>query len=194
MARQEIPGAAPGPIAAKRFGLAAPLGAPSRCVAFHGKAHPFSNFHACRFVVDGEAYSCVEQFMMAEKARMFGDEARLREIMSAPGPLAMKRSGRKVVPFDAARWDAASSGVVGRALAAKFGQNAELRHALMATGEALLVEASPRDRLWGAGLGKAGVEAALAEGRPFRGQNRLGKLLMAVRKELGARAEPSQEE
>jgi ribA/ribD-fused uncharacterized protein len=94
-----------------------------RCVAFHGKAHPFSNFHACRFVVDGEAYSCVEQFMMAEKARMFGDAERLREIMRAPGPLAMKRLGRKVTPFDARRWDAASPGVVARALEAKFSQN-----------------------------------------------------------------------
>ena len=165
-----------------------------RCVAFHGRAHPFSNFHPSRFVVDGQAYACVEQFMMAEKARMFGDDERLREIMNASSPLAMKRLGRRVTPFDAARWDGASCEVVRRALEAKFTQNPELGHALQATGDALIVEASPRDRLWGAGLGKAGVEAALAEGRPLNGRNRLGVLLMRVRDELRRIEEDEEEE
>lgn len=153
-------------------------------VAFCGKAHPLSNFHPARFVIDGEQYSCVEQFMMAEKARMFGDEARLREIMAAGTPLAMKRLGRKVTPFDAARWDAAAGEVVRKALEAKFSQNPELRHALLSTGDALLVEANPRDRIWGAGLGRTGVQAAMLEGKPLRGRNRLGVLLMNVRNAL----------
>ena len=155
-----------------------------KVVAFFGKAHPFSNFHPCRFVVAGEEYSCVEQFMMAEKARLFGDVATLREIMRASTPLAMKRLGRKVTPFDAARWDEVSKAVVLRALLAKFVQDAELGNALLATGDALLVEASPRDRLWGAGMGRAAVESAVAEGKPLRGRNRLGELLMATRKAI----------
>jgi ribA/ribD-fused uncharacterized protein len=36
---------------------------------------------------------------------------------------------------------------------AKFGAHEDLRRFLLATGERLLVEASPRDRIWGIGMG-----------------------------------------
>ena len=32
-----------------------------------------SQWWQCKFQVDGAEYSCAEQFMMEEKARMFGD-------------------------------------------------------------------------------------------------------------------------
>ncbi len=43
-----------------------------------------SQWWPCRFEVDGVTYSCTEQYMMAEKARLFGDEAMLASIMVAP--------------------------------------------------------------------------------------------------------------
>ena len=33
----------------------------------------FSQWWMCRFAVDGTEYTCAEQFMMTEKARMCGD-------------------------------------------------------------------------------------------------------------------------
>ena len=33
-----------------------------------------SQWYMCQFVVDDVCYNCVEQYMMAEKARIFGDE------------------------------------------------------------------------------------------------------------------------
>lgn len=133
-------------------------------VAFHGASHFLSNFHPSRFVVDGEEYACVEQFMQVEKARAFGDHLSRAAILKASAPLAMKRLGRKVEPFDKEKWSEMAPEVVRAALRAKFGQGAELRARLLGTGDALLVEASPRDRLWGAGLGRAGVERVVAQG------------------------------
>jgi ribA/ribD-fused uncharacterized protein len=56
----------------------------------------------------------------------------------------------------------------------------ELRAWLLATGERELVEASPRDRIWGVGFKaeNAGVN------RRRWGQNLLGKALMGVRARL----------
>lgn len=62
----------------------------------------------------------------------------------------------------------------------KFHQNKELRVSLEKTGDAILVEASPMDRIWGIGLG----EKSAKEGKAWRGQNLLGKALVKVREAL----------
>ena len=54
---------------------------------------------AC-FEIDGITYSCAEQFMMAEKARMFHDQEMLSLILEAKQPKAMKAYGRSVRNFD----------------------------------------------------------------------------------------------
>jgi len=68
-------------------------------------------------------------------------------------------------------WDVHRNTVMEEAVAAKFKQNKELQDRLLATGDAPLVEASPRDSYWGAG----------ADGK---GQNRLGQILERVRANL----------
>lgn len=40
---------------------------------FFGKDDPFSNFHPARFTVNGETYTCSEQFMMHQKASKIND-------------------------------------------------------------------------------------------------------------------------
>ena len=59
-----------------------------------------SQWWKCSFTADGTVYSCAEQFMMAEKARMFGDRDMLGNIMEAREPKAMKAYGRAVKNFD----------------------------------------------------------------------------------------------
>ena len=47
----------------------------------------FSQFYPCSFVdEDGAAYGWAEQFMMAGKARVMGDDATLASIMAARDP------------------------------------------------------------------------------------------------------------
>ena len=79
-----------------------------------------SQWWMARFEVDGITYSCAEQFMMAEKARMFHDEEMLSLILEAKQPKAMKAYGRSVRDFDKGTWDHACYGIVKQASMAKF--------------------------------------------------------------------------
>lgn len=56
----------------------------------------FSQWWLCPFTVEGTQYSCAEQFMMAEKARLFGDDEMLESILKAKHPKEMKAFGRAV--------------------------------------------------------------------------------------------------
>ncbi len=61
-----------------------------------------------------------------------------------------------------------------------------LKEYLLGTGDAVLVEASSRDRIWGVGLGPSNRDARRPE--RWRGRNLLGFALMEVRARLMARA------
>ena len=65
----------------------------------------FSQWSPSSFVVDGVSVSCAEQFMTAEKARLFKDHRAVELIMSSPDPSTPKRIGRSVRNFDSAVWD-----------------------------------------------------------------------------------------
>ncbi|MEO3946606.1 NADAR family protein [Gorillibacterium sp. CAU 1737] len=134
------------------------------------------------FLVDGISYSCAEQYMMAEKARLFGDEERLADILKANHPKEMKAYGRAVKNFDKALWDSKCYTIVKRASLEKFSQNAELGAFLKATKKRILVEASPRDRIWGIGMGAANPDAE--NPTKWRGRNLLGFALTEARDEL----------
>ncbi|MBQ7691007.1 MAG: NADAR family protein [Muribaculaceae bacterium] len=60
----------------------------------------FSQWYDCYFEVAGVRYHTAEQYMMASKARLFGDEEVLQEIMAASTPYDYKELGRKVRGFD----------------------------------------------------------------------------------------------
>lgn len=93
----------------------------------------------------------------------------------------MKALGRLVKGFDAATWSAQAERIVCEANLAKFGQNPALSAYLRRTGEAVLVEASPVDAIWGIGLAEGA--AGIGDPRQWRGKNLLGFILMAVRAE-----------
>jgi len=139
----------------------------------------FSQWYDVYFEVDGVQYHTTEQYMMASKARLFGDEETLREIMNAYSPAEYKKLGRKVKGFDASLWDEKKLDIVVEGNKAKFGQNPDLKEFLLSTGDAILVEASPYDKIWGIGLDR---EAALnGSVEDWRGENLLGCALMEVR-------------
>lgn len=134
------------------------------------------------FQVAGTLYPTAEHYMMAEKARLFGDEATLARILVAPSPGAAKKLGREVRGFDPARWDAERFGIVVAGNRAKFSRHPELAAYLRSTAPRILVEASPQDRIWGIGL--AEDDPAAQNPRLWRGSNLLGFALMQVRREL----------
>lgn len=66
----------------------------------------------------------------------------------------------------------------------KFGGDPELREFLLNTGDRVLVEASPMDRIWGIGL--AADDPRAENPASWRGLNLLGFALMDARAELRA--------
>lgn len=144
-----------------------------------------SQWWMCPFVVDGTEYSCAEQYMMAEKAMLFGDGEMLAAIMQAKHPKEMKAFGRAVRSFDKDVWDAQCYGIVKRGSLAKFAQNPQLGEYLKSTKNRILVEASPRDRIWGIGMGQSNPDAENPV--KWRGRNLLGFALTEARDELLAK-------
>lgn len=119
---------------------------------------------------------------MACKARLFGDDASLPAILAARTPAEAKNLGRLVRSFDEARWVSARFELVVAGNVAKFGQDPALRAYLFGTGKRVLVEASPRDRVWGIGLGASDDRAT--DPSRWRGHNLLGFALMEARARL----------
>lgn len=138
-----------------------------------------SQWQTAPFVVNGQRYVSAEHFMMAEKARLFQDESALRDILAAGSPPQIKQLGRAVRNFDEAVWADRREDIVYRGNMAKFDQNPSLKAFLLETGNKVLAEASPHDRIWGIGLD----ESAKAAKNPllWKGLNLLGFCLMRVR-------------
>ncbi|MFD0870200.1 NADAR family protein [Paenibacillus residui] len=134
------------------------------------------------FVVEGTEYSCAEQYMMAEKARLFRDDEMLAAILQAKHPKEMKAFGRAVRNFDKAVWDSQCYAIVKQGCLAKFSQNPQLGNFLRSTQNRILVEASPRDRIWGIGMGPSNPDAE--NPMKWRGRNLLGFALTEARDEL----------
>jgi len=144
-----------------------------------GKNGKLGQWYPCSFTVDGHTYSCTEQYMMAQKAILFGDEEIFQEILSTDDPKKMKALGRKIKNFDPALWGANKCRIVYEGNMAKFGQNPEFKKLLLDTGDKVLVEASPYDKIWGIGL--KDYQAAKVHPSEWQGENLLGFALMQVR-------------
>lgn len=144
----------------------------------------FSQWWPARFKVGTDVYPTAEHWMMAEKARLFSDNTSVAQILSAGSPKQAKEFGRQVLGFDKITWDAHKLAIVTEGSLHKFSQNAILRDYLVATGDKVLVEASPVDRIWGIGL--AADDKRANNPLQWRGENLLGFALMDVRDRLRA--------
>ncbi len=127
-------------------------------------------------------FPTAEHWMMVQKALLFGDEEIAREVLkmkevTSKRMAEVKALGRRVQGFDESTWVAKREEIVREGNMHKFGQNATLRQKLVETGTAGLAEASPRDRVWGIGIGAGRAE----ERREKGGLNLLGRALEEVR-------------
>jgi hypothetical protein len=144
----------------------------------------FSQWWPSPFTADGVEYATAEHWMMAGKARLFGDTEAERKAVAATSPAAAKKVGRTVRGFDEETWRRHRYDIVVAGSTHKFGHHADLRAYLLGTGGRVLVEASPVDRIWGIGV-PADDERAQDPAR-WRGLNLLGFALMEARERLRA--------
>ncbi|MDA8450262.1 NADAR family protein [Acidovorax sp. NCPPB 3859] len=141
-----------------------------------------SQWYEAPFTVENDRYPTAEHFMMAEKARLFGDTEVRAQVLEARTPAEVKALGRKVRDFEESMWNQARFDIVVTANMAKFSQNLPLRDFLAGTGRSVLVEASPVDRIWGIGLAADHPDAS--QPARWQGLNLLGFALMEVRSRL----------
>jgi ribA/ribD-fused uncharacterized protein len=134
------------------------------------------------FEVDGLTFDTAEHHMMWGKATLFGDELSAKRIRAARTPKQAKDLGQQVGNFDQATWDAHRTEIVVTGNVHKFRQHDDLRAFLLSTGDRVLVEASPLDRIWGIGLREDDPRAE--DPAQWRGLNLLGFALGEVRKVL----------
>ena len=138
-----------------------------------------SQFYPVEFQIEGVRYRWAERWMMAAKARLFGDWEALAAILRANEPLACKKIGRTVRNYDDGQWSAARFDLVVAGNIAKLGQNQPLREHLLGSDDAILVEAAPRDQIWG--IGFARENPAVQNPLRWRGRNLLGFALVKAR-------------
>lgn len=142
----------------------------------------FSQWWEVAFEDQGVVYKSAEHYMMAEKARVFGEEAMREKIIQSNSPAAAKKLGRQVQNFNQKIWEENRFEIVKKANYLKFSQHKELREYLLQTNKRILVEASPVDAIWGIGLPADHNNAS--NPKRWRGLNLLGFALMEVRDEL----------
>lgn len=140
-------------------------------IYFYSKAMPFwglSNFSPPGFGVDGQYWLTAEHYFQAQK---FSDEAIRERIRMASTPKMARAMGRSRLYTIRDGWDQLRNEVMLSALRMKF-EVETAKALLLSTGSRVLVEASPFDYYWSCG-------------RDGTGENKLGRLLMQVRAEVG---------
>jgi ribA/ribD-fused uncharacterized protein len=140
-----------------------------------------SQWYPAPIEVDGIRYATAEHWMMAGKARLF-DPAMIDQILANSDPAAAKALGRHIKHFDDQIWQQHRFNLVMAGNLAKFSQHPNLQDFLLATGEQVLVEAAPNDRIWGIGLAESDPKAQ--QPSTWQGLNLLGFALMQVRERL----------
>lgn len=137
----------------------------------HSDYYEFTNFYQGeRIELDGMSWKTAEHYFQAQK---FG--ADFVHLIGKVWEQDTAREAYEVAASNRAHWrpdwQKVKLDVMRKVLAAKFKQNEDLHKSLCKTGNAQLVEASPKDAFWG-------------YGPDGKGENMLGKLLMELRTEL----------
>ena len=138
-----------------------------------------SQWWPCKFKSNGIEYNCAEQYMMSEKAKLFKDEETNQLILKETSQRNIKQLGRLIKNFNEEVWNKNKINIVVQGNFLKFSQNEELKQFLIETGSKILVEASPKDRIWGIGLDEKNPDAR--NPLKWKGLNLLGFSLMEVR-------------
>jgi len=119
---------------------------------------------------------------MATKAALMGDIEMFNEIAKADDPKSCKALGRGVRNFDEALWNAHLEDVAFEVVRQKFEAEKSLRLVLLSTGNKILAEAAPNDRIWGIGL--RSDDGRIQDPTQWLGRNVLGNALMRTREHL----------
>jgi ribA/ribD-fused uncharacterized protein len=150
----------------------------------------FSNWWSTRDIkpqftdsITGVTFNNTEEAFMWYKAYFFGDEETAAKIavhaLERKHPSEVKALGRLVKNYDDKKWTTVREGFMTYVNLLKYQQNEWMLTSLKNTGDRVLVEASPVDRIWGVGLVEN--DPLILDEKNWQGLNLLGKSLMTVR-------------
>ena len=136
---------------------------------YHSATNPTYQFKAKSVVFPEEAdreYYTAEQYIMAEKIRSFGglaavnkkgeptgNGALLARVMASTSPAVALKAGRSATGHNPKEYAVVRAKIAHAAVYAKFSTNPALKAHLLGTGEAIIAEASKKDKVWGIGIG-----------------------------------------
>lgn len=161
-----------------------------KIICFHSPDEPngyLSNWYPSPFTADGQHYSSMEQYMMHQKALLFGDAETAAAILATNNVGKIKALGRCVQNFNDTIWNGVRQIIVYRGLLEKFRQNPDLKRQLLATHPHILAECAVMDKIWAIGLSMK--DEYRLEPDLWQGQNLLGFTLMQVREQLKKESE-----
>ena len=151
--------------------------------ASKGEYRNFSNMSEHKIEIEGVEYQTVEHYFQAAKAKEFEKDDELYEkILKAKTPKAVKALGKHVKNFDKETWDSKKDDIMKQGIRTKFVQHPELRKQLLETGDKQIGYADPRNTYWGIGTSQTSEKSKFSS--KWRGQNRIGKILMDLRTEF----------
>jgi ribA/ribD-fused uncharacterized protein len=142
-----------------------------RVICFYSVAGEYgqlSNFAPYPVLLKGKRWPTSEHYFQAQKFEDAKDREAIRAVGSPSVAARMGRDRKRKLRRD---WERVKVGVMREAVEAKFRQHDELRALLIETGDAMLVEHTDQDELWG-------------DGGDGSGRNELGRIVMAVRDRL----------
>ena len=148
-------------------------------ILFYNRGEPyfeFTNFFLAVVHIDNEDWLTTEHYYQAQK---FVGTSLVRTIRLMERPREAFNMSRDPRYSHLCRsdWEEVKEDVMFKALQAKFTQHEHLKKLLLDTKDRVLVEHSPYDSYWG-------------DGGDGSGKNRLGELLMRLRKDLTFRPTP----
>ena len=149
-------------------------------IGFFGELNPLSNFHPCKFEINGIQFHSSEQFIQYTKAMFFNDVDTSTKILASKTALESKNMSRNIRGYEESKWDECAKTLCHKGIAEKFRQNPRLMEALVNTGSKVLVE-STGNKLWitGVPLHKAGcLDSTL-----WSGNGILGEILCEIHQE-----------
>lgn len=149
---------------------------------FYGKEHPLSNHHEAGFTIKGVYFKWTEQFLMYCKAKAFKDEIIAEKILEAKSPQICQALGKQVKNYNEATWRILRRKMAFLGNLQKANENPHVKEYLLNTGNNILVEASPYNRIWGVGI--AVDDPRIYDVDLWEGSNLQGESWMAVRKRL----------
>jgi len=152
-------------------------------ILFYSKSlsHTYlSNFHPCKV----GKFQCLEAAYQFEKSKFVKAAEGVENLPLANGPRAKaigNRINKKATKDELKLWNSKALPIMYNLLKEKFCPGSPLAKSLLETGDAMLVEATT-DQFWGAGMEYKDLMRGTSV--CFSGANKLGLLLMQVRREL----------